>query len=234
MNVGIISDIHANQFALKEVLSEAHVNNVKHLLILGDIVGYYYSPDIVLKLLSGWSYDMIKGNHEDIIINIESNDEYMEKISKKYGIGHKIALEKLNKDEIGMIKALPEYKTVFIDKMSILLSHGSPWDKNLYLYPDSSTDLLDQFDDYNFDLILFGHSHYPFSFRTKYGTALNPGSVGQSRIKGGVANWVLLNTYNKTIQFKETQYDTGELKKEVKDRDPEIKYNLEVLDREIM
>ena len=62
MKIAIISDIHGNYEALFSVLEKAKKESVEHLLILGDIVGYYYHPDKVLNLLAQWSYDMIKGN----------------------------------------------------------------------------------------------------------------------------------------------------------------------------
>ena len=73
MKVAVLSDIHGNYDAFKEVLKKAEQEGVKHLLILGDIVGYYYSPQKILKSLSDWSFDMIKGNHEDILGSLISN-----------------------------------------------------------------------------------------------------------------------------------------------------------------
>jgi predicted phosphodiesterase len=64
MKIGVISDIHGNYDALVQVLKKAKIEGVAHLLLLGDIVGYYYHPDKILNALSEWSFDMIKGNHE--------------------------------------------------------------------------------------------------------------------------------------------------------------------------
>ena len=60
MKIAIMSDIHGNYDALFEVLKIAKKEDVKHLLILGDLVGYYYHPDKILELLSEWNYDIIK------------------------------------------------------------------------------------------------------------------------------------------------------------------------------
>ncbi len=54
MKIGVLSDIHGNHYALKAVLEEARRCGVEYLFILGDLVGYYYYPDEVLKLLEGW------------------------------------------------------------------------------------------------------------------------------------------------------------------------------------
>ena len=42
MKIAVISDIHGNYDALVEVLKDAKSENIDHLLVLGDIVGYYY------------------------------------------------------------------------------------------------------------------------------------------------------------------------------------------------
>ncbi len=59
MKIAVISDIHGNYDALVAVLKKAKTEGVEHLLVLGDIVGYYYHPDKILKALSEWSFDMI-------------------------------------------------------------------------------------------------------------------------------------------------------------------------------
>ncbi len=231
MKIAILSDIHGNHFALKSVLKEASNYDVQKFLILGDIVGYYYSPDLVLKLLSNWDCHIIKGNHEDILLKAANDNDYLELITTKYGFGHKMALQKLKQNDINFLRELPETEKLIIDNVSILLSHGSPWNQGEYVYPDSDNKLLKKFDDFSFDFIFFGHSHYQFLFKTKNGLAVNPGSVGQSRLKGGVASWAILNTKSKTIQMRETHYSTARLKKIVKSLDPLKKYNFDILNR---
>ena len=59
MKIEIISDINGKYDALIEVLKKAKKEKVEHILVLGDIVGYYYHPDKILKLLSEWSFDSL-------------------------------------------------------------------------------------------------------------------------------------------------------------------------------
>ncbi len=231
MKIAILSDIHGNHYALNEVLCEAKKNEIDHLLILGDIVGYYYHPDIVLELLEPWSFDLIRGNHEDILLKIIDNDLSLVQISDKYGEGHKLALNKLSTFNVQMLRNLPVNKELVIEGVSILMTHGSPWLKNLYIYPDANKETLKKFNEYKHDIILFGHTHYTCFFKTKNGFALNPGSVGQSRERGGMAYWAVFITTNRMIQFKATKYDTNQLKKEVLRIDPDISYNLTILNR---
>ena len=43
------------------------------------------------------------------------------------------------------------------------------------------------------------------------GVLVNVGSVGQSRIKGGIANWCLLNLNNGVIEMQSTPYNVNSL-----------------------
>ena len=112
MKVAVISDIHGNFDALVAVLEKAENENVTHLLILGDIVGYYYHPDKIMELLSQWSFDIIKGNHEKILEDLIADSSLSETIRLKYGSGHQEAINKLTQEQLNFLSDLPETKTL--------------------------------------------------------------------------------------------------------------------------
>ena len=232
MKIAIISDIHGNYEALFSVLEKAKKESVEHLLILGDIVGYYYHPDKVLNLLAQWSYDMIKGNHEQILENLVKDSTLSEAVRLKYGSGHQEAINKLTEDQLELLFDLPETKSVNVDEISFLLSHGSPWASDYYIYPDSNNEVFKKCDIETFNFVLIGHSHYSFAIGNENSILINPGSVGQSRQNGGKASWCILNTNNSCFQFLSTDYSTGNLLKEVSKKDPDIKYLCDILARE--
>jgi len=231
MKIAIISDIHGNYDALFAVLEKAKKESIDHLLILGDIVGYYYHPDKILNLLSHWSFDIIKGNHEKILEDLIEDSSLSETIRLKYGSGHQEAINKLTHKQLSFLFDLPETKTIKIDKISLLMCHGSPWSNNFYIYPDSHSDILVKCDIKGCDFVLIGHSHYSFAIKNSNSILINPGSVGQSRQTGGKASWCILNTNNSCFQFFNTDYSTKNLIKEVSEKDPEIKYLKEILKR---
>ena len=231
MRIGVLSDIHGNNFALEQVLIEARKESLTKLLVLGDIVGYYYSPEKALDLLYDWDFLMIKGNHEEILFDIMDGFESSKKIKKKYGSGHDCAIEKLNKNQLNLLRSLSESKALSFDGVSILMTHGSPWNKDLYVYPDANLEVIQKFDNYNYDFILFGHTHYACSFKTANGFAINPGSVGQSRQIGGKAYWAIIDTSNKSFQMKTTDYSTKKLLNEVLEKDSKVNYLSDILNR---
>jgi putative phosphoesterase len=231
MKLGVLSDIHGNYYALAEVLKKAKKENVEHLLILGDIVGYYYHPDKILELLSEWSFDLIKGNHEIILEDMISNPSLRDSIRLKYGSGHQEAIIKLTSEQLTFLRSLPETKSVISNGVSILMCHGSPWSNDFYIYPDCSREILAKCDSEHHDFVLIGHSHYAFAVNNTNSVLLNPGSVGQSRQEGGKANWAILNTSNMCFQLLSTDYHVDKLINEVNEKDAEITYLREVLIR---
>lgn len=231
MKIAVISDIHGNFDALVEVLKQAKKEGVEHLLVLGDIVGYYYHPDKVLKLLSEWSFDIIKGNHEKILEDLIIDSSLKAAIRLKYGSGHREAMKKLSNKQLEFLKDLPETKSIRFNGVSILMCHGSPWSNNYYIYPDCEKDIIKKCDSKDHDFVLIGHSHYSFAIKNSNSLLINPGSVGQSRQIGGKASWVIINTQNSCFQLLTTDYNTDNLIKEVEEKDSEIKYLTEVLKR---
>ncbi len=115
MKIAVISDIHGNYDALVEVLKKAKKEGVEHLLILGDIVGYYYHPDKILNILTEWSFDIIKGNHENILEDLIASPSLGESIRLKYGSGHQEAMDKLSSQQLDFLRDLPETKPVQFD-----------------------------------------------------------------------------------------------------------------------
>ncbi|MBG7612795.1 metallophosphoesterase family protein [Polaribacter sp. BAL334] len=231
MKIAVISDIHGNYDALLAVLKKAKLEEVNHLLILGDIVGYYYHPDKILEELSEWSFDMIKGNHEYILEDLIQNPSISEIIRSKYGSGHQQAIEKLSLNQLEFLKNLPETKSVKFEKTSILMNHGSPWSNNFYIYPDCDKNILEKCDSNKHDFVLIGHSHYQFAIKNNNSILINPGSVGQSRQSGGKAYWCTIDTGNKCFQLLSTAYNVEKLIDEVTEKGNEPNYLSQVLRR---
>jgi putative phosphoesterase len=231
LKVAVLSDIHGNHYALQEVLNAAQKSNVKKLLILGDIVGYYYHPDKVMAMLRDWDYEFVKGNHEKIMEQLIGGSIEMEAIKKKYGSGHQSAIEKLSPQQFNELVNAPEKMEVTIGGTNFLICHGSNWDADYYLYPDAPADVLGKCNETGVDFVLVGHSHYAFAYRNYNSTLINVGSVGQSRSMGGVANWAIINTENKCFELRSTNYSVGMLINEIEQIDPDIPYLKNILKR---
>ena len=231
MKIAVISDIHGNDEALKVVLEEAKRDSVCRIFVLGDIVGYYYHPDKVIKLLDCWQKDIVGGNHEQMLKDIQEKKISLEEITNKFGSGIKHAFAKLTTKRINELVNLPLIKQVDFDKVKFLLCHATPWNHEYYIYPDMKEGSLDKFSKYQADFIFLGHTHYPYIYQKNKQMIVNVGSVGQSREIGGLASWTIIDTANRVLKLKATPYDTEDLIEEVKKNDPQLPYLYQVLTR---
>jgi predicted phosphodiesterase len=161
-----------------------------------------------------------------VLGNINENE-----LRQKYGSGHKIASEKLAMANMDKLFKAPVSLTEKIDGVKLSLYHGAPWDTNQYIYPDAERSVLENCDEPDSDFVLLGHTHYSFIFHNRNSTLINPGSVGQSKNMGGLADWVVINTGNGVVEFKSTPYDTHPLEKEIDLLDPDLSFLKTVLKR---
>ena len=69
MRIAIISDIHSNLEAFREVLADIDRSHVDHIVSLGDNIGYGPEPEEVLQLIRARNIPSIMGNHELGIID---------------------------------------------------------------------------------------------------------------------------------------------------------------------
>ena len=106
MKICILSDIHGNYDALKKCIEEAKKNDVEIILCLGDYVGYYYEPEKCIDLLIKEKAVCIKGNHENILLDLLKNKKKLALFISKYGSGINLALKKLKKKHVNFIKKL--------------------------------------------------------------------------------------------------------------------------------
>lgn len=231
MKVGVISDIHGNHYALEAVLEVAKKEGIEKLLVLGDLVGYYYHPELVLNRLSVWDYEIIKGNHEVLLQDLKENKIDSKVLEEKYGRGHEQALKNMDDKTHEWLFSLPEQRTVVLDGVCFQMNHGSPLSIDEYIYPDATVAQLEKCNSDSHDFVLIGHSHYAFSYQCRHSTLINCGSVGQSRQKGGLAYWCIINTEDKNFEIRTTPYDTAKLLEEVQLLDSKVGYSARVLQR---
>lgn len=231
MKIAVISDIHGNHYALSSVLEDCKNNEIELLFVLGDIVGYYYHPEIVLEMLKDWKCEIVKGNHEQILEDLLLGKVDRHEITKKYGLGHEMAIKNLSIEQVKFLASLNKRKVVRINNISFELNHSSPWDLETYIYPDTNEDILKKCLINSYDYVLIGHSHYMFSFSSANKTLINCGSVGQSRLKGGTANWVKIDTISNKVELKNVSYSIESLINELIEFENQDSYSINILKR---
>lgn len=222
MKLAILSDIHGNQYALNKVLSEIKLQNIDTLIVAGDTVGYYYGVKDVLNMLADFKVFFTKGNHEIMLEQLKHNPEIELELKNKYGSSLQRALDSLSENEVDQLLNVEHPKSIAIENLKILISHGSPWDINQYLYPDSNKSVWDNFLRYKEDIFIVGHTHYQHIEKVGDKIIINPGSVGQNRKKSGLADWAVFETESLSVTYYSTPYSIEKLINECESIDPDI------------
>lgn len=227
MKIAILSDIHGNIYALREVVKQMKEQKIEVVFLLGDQIGYYnYASDVFLEIQK-WKHHIIAGNHERIFLKyLRADPETKKTLTDKYGNCFKVYEKEFGKKIIDEIAELPEEKAVEIDGFKFLLSHGSAKDKDQYIYPDTKREVLDEFDTEEYDVLLMGHTHYPMVYNTGNTMLINVGSVGQARNIGGIANWGIFNTSNGVFTQQSTPYDIRPLEQSLINNEKEYLYKI--------
>ncbi len=200
MLIGIISDVHSNAVALKEVLSVLEEIGVEKILHAGDIVGYNPYPDETIRLFKKEKIVSILGNHDRALItgDVSGFNPYATAALEW-------TREAISSVSVAYIRGLKQIESVIEDSKRIVMVHGSPYDIDEYIYPDDATpELLDAVEG---NVLVLGHTHIQFKKEYTKGTIINPGSVGQPRDRNPDAAFVLLDTASGKVELKRVSYD---------------------------
>lgn len=206
MKILLISDIHANYDALSVLKPD--IEKADKVVCLGDIVGYHSQVNEVIDYLRQLKHLIcILGNHDSFLLrgcpsHLPSQVRYWIDFAN-----YVIRPENLN-----WLSHLPISWGGFIYDISFLLTHGSPWNPFTdYLFADNPK--LHQLDHFNYDIISFGQTHRAFIRNDKKPFLVNPGSIGQSRDRHGLACALQLETETMTFTRieREFQVTQGEI-----------------------
>lgn len=214
MKLGIISDVHANDAALREVIRFLRRENVEKIFCAGDIVGYYTRPNEVIDILQSERVQCIRGNHDDKAIGHEQVMNQYAKQAILWTINH------LKRENIEYLSSLPDCYETVIDGRTICMYHGSPQSSltDYVFEEDLSEELLNQWfhEKQMPDLLILGHTHTPFVVKIGRTTVVNPGSVAQSRSNDLRASCAIIDTVSMEAVIHRIRYDSKELAAEVR------------------
>ncbi len=223
MYVALLGDIHGNSYALEKVISQLP-KSIDQLWVTGDLVGYYYNVNEVIEMLSQYKCKIIQGNHERYLYRALVDPQSLKIYTEKYGSSLQQTIKSLSKKNLQFLIDLPMICKIKTENKTTLICHGSPWDSDAYVYPDCSTETKSKYDNYNYDFIIQGHTHYPMILEQGHKKIINPGSVGQSRNKLPEAHWATLDTESGQTEFFKVDYDKKKLIDQVNQFDQYNKY----------
>lgn len=230
--IAVLADIHGNADALEAVLRAAREADATQLVVLGDLVGYYYEPARVLDLLAGWPSIIVRGNHEDLLETWLAADQTARHLLRtRYGSGLAACEALVSKPTLCWLRELPHPLLILVEGRRALLSHGHPAAIDRYVYRDRVETALSAKDVMGADIVWLAHTHYPMDATHAGVRICNPGSVGQSRDRDPRASWAIWEPAIDNVTWHRTRYDQSALLREVAKRDPDVPYLRDVLTR---
>ncbi|MCE4614268.1 MAG: metallophosphatase family protein [Desulfurococcales archaeon] len=223
MKVLVISDIHGNSIALKEVIKR---NEFDELWVLGDLVDYGPDPGGVIDLIKELKPKFIvRGNHDHAAaFNVDCGcgpaTHELSTVTRE-----KITLQSLSKNELKWLSEIPLTLETELDGSNYYIVHGSPSNPLYgYLYYYTGKTLLEDslqglgFRDNGENTLVHGHTHYQGSMHYKNMLLINPGSVGQPRDGDSRAAYLVIEKGSQGDRFilGRIKYDIENVVKQVK------------------
>lgn len=181
----IVADIHANEPALEAVLAAEPDRD--SILFLGDAVDCGPHPDAVCdRLLDLDDLAGVHGNHDQAVLAL-ADENYPD--DDPYARWKQWSYDRLSAESRTFLESLGRTAAVSAGDRILRLHHGDfppparhdgGWVTRVT--PDDEPSFFESIAArYDEDVVLHGHSHYPFAATVAGTTFINPGSVGLQR-----------------------------------------------------
>ncbi len=219
MKIAVISDVHGNMEAFREVLADIDRSNVDTIMSLGDNIGYGPEPDAVIKTIQERNIPSVMGNHE-LTVTDRNHLKCFNPVARQ-SLQNTIAL--LSNDAINHICKMKPFTV----SDNLRFVHGFPPDSpTTYLFQVTDEMLISAFKEMKEKICFIGHTHeleiigfdgkninrsplnrgITFLYEEKK-YIVNIGSVGQPRDGNNNAKYVIWDTVNYHIEVKFIPYD---------------------------
>ncbi|AMY10811.1 phosphodiesterase [Luteitalea pratensis] len=215
MRIAIISDIHGNLQALDAVLADLRTRPVDAVYCLGDLVGYAAHPNEVTERVRAEGIPTIMGNYDDGVgfERDECGCAYTNPVDKALG-DRSLAWTKatVTSENKAFLRTLVSEIRFDADGRRVLLVHGSPRRVNEYLFEDRPISSFQRLAaSSQADIIVFGHTHKPYTKLVDDVLFVNAGSVGKPKDGDWRACYSILDGADTTnpVAFIRVPYDVA-------------------------
>ena len=224
MLLGVLSDPHANLFALEAVLQDVDSVGPDVLICLGDFVGYGAQPNEVVQMLKQRCEISLAGNHDLAVLG----SKLAPRMNQMATAAADWTRDQLLEDTRSFLEGLSSQGNI----ESIAIAHGSPRNPVSEYVLDIFTASAN-FDEHDFGVAFVGHTHVPaafwteldsekvragrlavragrneidFSFESVGRLLLNPGSIGQPRDGDPRAAWATWEPEKRVMTMRRVEY----------------------------
>lgn len=164
--IGLISDVHATAEPVAEALAVFERERVDQVICAGDIAGYGEELEKTVVLLAGSGCRAILGNHDAWFLDADPDAS---SFSHRY------------------LRDLPRSLELSVEGCRLFVVHASPPDSDMdgivlldedgALLPDRVRQWRQRLTDFDFDVLIVGHTHQVFAEHLGATLVVNPGST---------------------------------------------------------
>lgn len=221
MRHAVISDIHANLEAFRQVLADIDTQNADRIISLGDNVGYGPDPEGVIELVREREIPSVLGNHEHGIIN-PARRNWFNFVARE---ALEITMSLLSQESKNHIATMP---TKIVEPNYHFVHGFPPESAHTYLFAQDEIKLLTVFSMLPAEIFFIGHTHM-LELITYDGRGcerediwqgttellptnrymVNVGSVGQPRDHDPHAKYVIWDDQARTLEVRFVEYDVA-------------------------
>jgi len=219
MKLAVVSDIHGNLEAFKQVLTDIEQAGIDNIISLGDNIGYGPDSQQVMTLIRSLKIPSIMGNHELALLE-PSYLSFFNPLARESLNNISRTLSDASRHDIFTLpKTLTEHDCRFV--------HGFPPDLiTTYLFEVSQPEIQQAFDQIKERLCFVGHTHkleligYNGNQVTRtrltqgivaldpqHRYIINAGSVGQPRDDTNHAKYVIWDEATDRLEVRFVSYD---------------------------
>jgi putative phosphoesterase len=164
--IGLLSDVHARPEPVEEALSIFKREQVSKIICAGDIAGYFEELEPTIELLITSECLTITGNHDQTYIETHPDET--------------------DTKEYRFLNALPETLAFEVDGKRIYAVHAHPpnsqhggiklLDVDGKLIPEYQEYWRQELENFDYDVLIVGHTHQVFAEKLGDVLVVNPGS----------------------------------------------------------
>ena len=217
MRYAIISDVHANEAALRAVLTDAADEKVEKIICLGDVLGYGPEPVAALELVYRRAHVCLAGNHDDAVCGRFPVEDFTD-FAAAAVLRHRAAITHEAADWLAHLPYTCEFE-------GFACAHGDFSDPQNFNYVLEAEDAVPSWDARTEQLLFVGHSHQPcifvlgasgtphridaadFTLEDGKRYIVNPGSVGYPRSGDCRSSYCIYDDEARTVEFRSLPFD---------------------------
>lgn len=230
MRIAVVSDVHSNIEALREVVQEIDRQSCDRVVCLGDVVGYGASPNECCATIRELAEVTLLGNHDAAVAGRMDYGFYYE--AARHALDWTAA--RLLPENLEWLRSLPYTYRIG----DVGFSHGSPIEPEAYEYLfalEQARELVDLAADMP-EITFIGHSHLCKAFALGDGEAhdvvaprfsvqpgrkyvCSVGSVGQPRDYDNRACFAIYDTASRMVEYRRVEYDIDSAARKIFEED---------------